>query len=76
MQKNQSKIVKGDENSKFFHGMINSKRKKSRINGITINGSWIEDSIRNKNHIFNFYCEKFDEAKPIRPPFLTIFLKP
>nr|GFA53918.1 RNA-directed DNA polymerase, eukaryota, reverse transcriptase zinc-binding domain protein [Tanacetum cinerariifolium] len=40
MQKAKVKwCIDGDENSKFFHGMINNKLSRSRIKGITINGS-------------------------------------
>ncbi|GJV04827.1 putative RNA-directed DNA polymerase [Tanacetum coccineum] len=44
MQKAKIKwAIEGDENSKLFHGMINNKFIKSRINGLLINGSWTSD---------------------------------
>ncbi|GJW82310.1 hypothetical protein Tco_0146285 [Tanacetum coccineum] len=40
MQKAKVKwTLDGDENSKFFHGILNNKLSKSRIHGISLNGS-------------------------------------
>ncbi|GJR14581.1 RNA-directed DNA polymerase, eukaryota, reverse transcriptase zinc-binding domain protein [Tanacetum coccineum] len=47
--------IKGDENSKFFHGIINNKFSRSRINGISIHGSWVTNPILVTSHIFNFH---------------------
>ncbi|GJX76731.1 hypothetical protein Tco_0323542 [Tanacetum coccineum] len=33
--------IEGDENSKFFHGLINQKRRNQMINGIMVEGNWI-----------------------------------
>ena len=33
-------IREGDENSKYFHGLKNHKRKRNSINGILMNGVW------------------------------------
>ncbi|GJY33455.1 cytochrome P450 [Tanacetum coccineum] len=33
--------IEGDENSKFFHGIVNNKLSISRIKGISINGMWV-----------------------------------
>ncbi|KAL7597818.1 hypothetical protein Lser_V15G24868 [Lactuca serriola] len=41
--------IDGDENSKFFHGVINSKNKRNRIQGLSINGRWTTDVNRNKD---------------------------
>nr|GEU28689.1 hypothetical protein [Tanacetum cinerariifolium] len=39
--------VEGDENSKFFHGIMNKKRSHLTIKGILVDGEWIE----NPNHV-------------------------
>nr|GFA51103.1 RNA-directed DNA polymerase, eukaryota [Tanacetum cinerariifolium] len=36
-------VVEGDENTKFFHGMLNKKRNQRSIRGIMVNGTWIDD---------------------------------
>ncbi|GJS12092.1 RNA-directed DNA polymerase, eukaryota [Tanacetum coccineum] len=35
--------IEGDENSKFFHGIINKKRSQLAIRGVLSNGDWIVD---------------------------------
>ncbi|GKC99053.1 putative RNA-directed DNA polymerase, eukaryota, reverse transcriptase zinc-binding domain protein, partial [Tanacetum coccineum] len=51
--------VEGDENSKFFHGIINSRRNTQRIQGILHEGVWISDPNAIKYAFLNFYKEKF-----------------
>ncbi|GKG10943.1 hypothetical protein Tco_0342343, partial [Tanacetum coccineum] len=76
MQKAKIKwAIEGDENSKFFHGMINSKFAKSRINGIQINGTWVSDPPLVISHIFNFYKNKFLDDSPTRPRFTSNLFK-
>ncbi|GJX81825.1 hypothetical protein Tco_0331306, partial [Tanacetum coccineum] len=38
--------VEGDENSSFFHGMLNKKRNLLNIQGIMIDGIWIDNPNR------------------------------
>nr|GEV13522.1 retrovirus-related Pol polyprotein from transposon TNT 1-94 [Tanacetum cinerariifolium] len=35
--------VEGDENSKFFHGIVNKKRRHLAVKGILVDGEWIEN---------------------------------
>ncbi|GJR94346.1 RNA-directed DNA polymerase, eukaryota [Tanacetum coccineum] len=35
--------IEGDENSNFFHGMLNKRRSQLSIHGIMVDGVWIED---------------------------------
>ncbi|GJT23320.1 hypothetical protein Tco_0893257 [Tanacetum coccineum] len=37
--------IDGDENVKFFHGMLNKKRNQSNIRGIMVNGMWVDDPV-------------------------------
>lgn len=76
--KQKSKIkwaIEGDENSKFFHGMINNKLRRSRINGLSINGTWVTDPFTIKEAIFKFYKDKFDNHNTSRPSFSSIRFK-
>ncbi|KAL4579625.1 hypothetical protein LXL04_015779 [Taraxacum kok-saghyz] len=42
MQKLKVKwAIEGDENTKFFHGMLKRRRKQQAIKGVTINGEWV-----------------------------------
>nr|GEU39549.1 hypothetical protein [Tanacetum cinerariifolium] len=53
--------IEGDENSKFFNGIINNKFSQSRINGISIHGSWVTDPILKKERLFILKVD-FDKA--------------
>ena len=35
--------IEGDENSKYYHGVLNKKRSQLNIRGILVDGTWIED---------------------------------
>nr|GEX95808.1 RNA-directed DNA polymerase, eukaryota [Tanacetum cinerariifolium] len=39
-------VVEGDENTKFFHGMLNKKRNQMSIRGIMVKGTWIDDPVK------------------------------
>ncbi|GJY42770.1 RNA-directed DNA polymerase, eukaryota [Tanacetum coccineum] len=67
--------IEGDENSKFFHGIINNKFSRSRINGISIHGSWVTDPILVTSHIFNFHKCKFQNNVTNRPRFTSNMFK-
>nr|GEZ29615.1 RNA-directed DNA polymerase, eukaryota [Tanacetum cinerariifolium] len=51
--------IEGDENSKYFHGIVNNKFSRSRINGIFSNGVWLTDPSLVTLGIYEFYKEKF-----------------
>ncbi|GKC06149.1 RNA-directed DNA polymerase, eukaryota, reverse transcriptase zinc-binding domain protein [Tanacetum coccineum] len=51
--------IEGDENTKFFHGLINQKRRNQIINGIMVEGNWITDPSLIKDAFFQFYKVKF-----------------
>nr|GEW35186.1 hypothetical protein [Tanacetum cinerariifolium] len=51
--------VEGDENSKFFHRLINQKRRNQMINGLMVDGMWIMDPKLIKDTFLQFYEVKF-----------------
>ncbi|GJU32050.1 RNA-directed DNA polymerase, eukaryota [Tanacetum coccineum] len=51
--------IEGDENSKYFHGIINSKRRTQAIAGIFHDGDWITDPPLIKNVFLHYYKDKF-----------------
>ncbi|GKD78323.1 RNA-directed DNA polymerase, eukaryota, reverse transcriptase zinc-binding domain protein, partial [Tanacetum coccineum] len=52
--------VEGDENSKFFHGIINVRRKYQSIQGIMLEGNWITGPNTIKVAFLDFFKEKFN----------------
>ncbi|GJV75115.1 calcium/proton exchanger [Tanacetum coccineum] len=67
--------VEGDENTSFFHGMINCKFGKSRINCINIQGSWISNHPLVISHIYNFHKCKYEVSSHNRPQFTSNLFK-
>ncbi|GJX44795.1 RNA-directed DNA polymerase, eukaryota, reverse transcriptase zinc-binding domain protein [Tanacetum coccineum] len=51
--------IKGDENSKYLHGIINRKRRHLSINGIMKDGSWITNPNSIKEVFATFFERKF-----------------
>nr|GEZ24865.1 RNA-directed DNA polymerase, eukaryota, reverse transcriptase zinc-binding domain protein [Tanacetum cinerariifolium] len=52
--------IEGEENSKFFHGIINKKRNNLAIYGVTVDVQWIKDPIKVKNEFLAHFKERFD----------------
>ncbi|GJX69321.1 nucleotide-binding alpha-beta plait domain-containing protein [Tanacetum coccineum] len=53
--------IEGDENVKFFHGMLNKKRNQSNIRGIMVNGTWVDDPVQVKHEFFEHFWGRFDK---------------
>ncbi|GJT34880.1 RNA-directed DNA polymerase, eukaryota [Tanacetum coccineum] len=51
--------IEGDENSKFFHGVINKKRSQLAIWGILVDGNWISEPTAVKNEFFKHFQKQF-----------------
>nr|GEV82628.1 RNA-directed DNA polymerase, eukaryota [Tanacetum cinerariifolium] len=43
--------IEGDENSKFFHGMVNRKSANLAVKGVMIDGEWVDEPNRIKTRI-------------------------
>nr|KAJ0214448.1 hypothetical protein LSAT_V11C400195850 [Lactuca sativa] len=68
--------LEGDENSAFFHGLINKHQRSQRINGIKENGFWISDLVEIKERVFKHFAGRFTEPIKSRPKFISSkFLK-
>nr|GFA33446.1 RNA-directed DNA polymerase, eukaryota, reverse transcriptase zinc-binding domain protein [Tanacetum cinerariifolium] len=53
--------VEGDENSKFFHGMLNKKRSQVSIRGVMTDGVWIDDPELVKREFLHHFSNRFAE---------------
>ncbi|GJR29057.1 RNA-directed DNA polymerase, eukaryota [Tanacetum coccineum] len=53
--------IEGDENSNFFHGILNKKRNKLAIRGILKNGEWIDSPYMVKNEFFSHFKDRFEK---------------
>nr|GFB32122.1 RNA-directed DNA polymerase, eukaryota, reverse transcriptase zinc-binding domain protein [Tanacetum cinerariifolium] len=65
--------VEADDNTKFFHAMVNQKRRYLAIHGIKFEGRWIEDPTGIKDVFTNFFEQKFQQIQVVniinRSPF-------
>ncbi|GJZ96108.1 RNA-directed DNA polymerase, eukaryota [Tanacetum coccineum] len=52
--------IEGDENSKYFHGIINKQRNNLAIRGIIVDGNWIEDPKVVKNEFLTHFEDRFN----------------
>ncbi|GJX79788.1 RNA-directed DNA polymerase, eukaryota [Tanacetum coccineum] len=51
--------IEGDENSKFFHGIINKKRSELAIHGVLADGDWIVEPSLVKNEFLKHFATRF-----------------
>nr|GFB35118.1 RNA-directed DNA polymerase, eukaryota [Tanacetum cinerariifolium] len=56
--------VEGDENSKFFHGIVNRKRANLTVKGVLIDGGWVYDPNRVKDEFQAHFATRFNDPSP------------
>ncbi|XP_022024281.1 uncharacterized protein LOC110924594 [Helianthus annuus] len=67
-QKSRSRwAIDGDENSVFFHHIINSNISSNRLNGLLIDGVWVTNPVSVKESLYEFFLKQFSEPMPNRP---------
>ncbi|GKD95091.1 hypothetical protein Tco_1374928 [Tanacetum coccineum] len=60
-QKTKTKwSIEGDENSKYFHGILNKRRNNLAIRGISVDGVWIDSPSTVKNEFLSHFANRFD----------------
>nr|GEU74695.1 RNA-directed DNA polymerase, eukaryota [Tanacetum cinerariifolium] len=52
------RAIEGDENSKFFHGIINKRREQLGIRGIFVNGLWTSDPYLVKKAFVDHFAKR------------------
>nr|GEX18061.1 RNA-directed DNA polymerase, eukaryota, reverse transcriptase zinc-binding domain protein [Tanacetum cinerariifolium] len=51
--------IEGDENSKFFHGMLNKKRSSMGVRGVMVDGEWVDDPQQVKKEFYDHFSARF-----------------
>ncbi|KAJ0949340.1 putative Endonuclease/exonuclease/phosphatase superfamily [Helianthus annuus] len=74
-QKSRLNWIKyGDENTKFFHAVVNLNKSRSRINGLNVNGVWVTEPKVIKENIRRWFKKHFNESIRRRPTFSNLGL--
>ncbi|GJS35426.1 RNA-directed DNA polymerase, eukaryota [Tanacetum coccineum] len=66
--------IEGDENSKYYHGILNKKRNQLSIRGVLVEGDWVENPNMVKNEFLNHFKNRFDRPKSVRQCLIWSFL--
>ncbi|KAH1232791.1 hypothetical protein GmHk_09G025366 [Glycine max] len=67
-QKSRAKWLKeGDCNTTYFHKVINFRRNYNALQGILIDGVWVQQPNLVKNEAVNFFLNRFSEQNYSRP---------
>nr|GEU74155.1 RNA-directed DNA polymerase, eukaryota, reverse transcriptase zinc-binding domain protein [Tanacetum cinerariifolium] len=56
----------GDENSKYYHGVINNKRGRLTIRGVLVDGIWMEIPHLVKHEFFEYFKNRFEKRNKSR----------
>nr|GEZ59911.1 RNA-directed DNA polymerase, eukaryota, reverse transcriptase zinc-binding domain protein [Tanacetum cinerariifolium] len=59
--------IEGDENSKYFHGILNKKRNQLPIREILVEGIWEEKPDVEKREFLNHFKNQFNKPNKLRP---------
>ncbi|GJY46578.1 RNA-directed DNA polymerase, eukaryota [Tanacetum coccineum] len=59
--------IEGDENSKYYHGVLNKKRNQLSIRGVLAAGNWIENPALVKNKFLTHFKNQFERPNTMRP---------
>lgn len=65
--------IEGDENTGYFHGIINKKRRHLAIQGVLVDGEWIQDPARVKNEFLDHFRNRFTCPDSVRPRMISDF---
>ncbi|XP_076957720.1 uncharacterized protein LOC143633271 [Bidens hawaiensis] len=58
----------GDDNSAYFHNMVNGRKARNAIPGLEIDGEWVSKPPLVKKHVLKFFRDHFKEKFKVRPP--------
>nr|GEX20869.1 RNA-directed DNA polymerase, eukaryota, reverse transcriptase zinc-binding domain protein [Tanacetum cinerariifolium] len=66
--------IEGDENSKYYHGIVNKKRRQLAIKGVLKEGDWIDNPTCVKTEFFHHFSYRFSLLDWPRIPLVDQFL--
>ena len=60
-------MKEGDCNSRYFHLLVNASRRGNTLQGLWIDGEWVEESASVKEAACLFFLQRFQEVDHNRP---------
>ncbi|XP_020207365.1 uncharacterized protein LOC109792369 [Cajanus cajan] len=60
-------LLKGDKNTRYFHVVVNWRRRMNSLKGIEKDGVWIQEPNQVKYEVSNYFSNKFSEEMWLRP---------
>ena len=67
-QKSKALFIKeGDNNTRFFHRLVNSHRRTNQIRGVEVEGILYKDESEITNQVVDFYKKLYQEPESWRP---------
>nr|GEX95757.1 RNA-directed DNA polymerase, eukaryota, reverse transcriptase zinc-binding domain protein [Tanacetum cinerariifolium] len=58
--------IEGDENTKFYHGILNKKRNQLGIRGVLKDGMWIDNPVVVKKEFLEHFSTRFQQPRRIQ----------
>ncbi|GJS39467.1 RNA-directed DNA polymerase, eukaryota [Tanacetum coccineum] len=65
--------IEGDENSNYYHGILNKKRNRLSIRGVLVDGNWVESPDVVKNEFLTHFKKRFERPQKVRPILNMVF---
>ncbi|GKC72748.1 RNA-directed DNA polymerase, eukaryota, reverse transcriptase zinc-binding domain protein [Tanacetum coccineum] len=65
--------IEGDENTKYFHGILNKKRSQLAIRGTLVNSEWISNPVGVKREFYSHFKNQFLPSYTPRLSFNFVF---
>ncbi|GJT23392.1 hypothetical protein Tco_0893329 [Tanacetum coccineum] len=56
--------IEGDENTKFFYGILNNKRSQLSIRGVLMDDDWVTELVQVKYALYSYFADRFNKSKP------------
>ncbi|GKA34668.1 integrase, catalytic region, zinc finger, CCHC-type containing protein [Tanacetum coccineum] len=56
--------IEGDENTKFFHGILNKKRSHLSVRGVLMDGDSVTELVQVKHAFYLHFAHRFNKSKP------------
>ncbi|XP_076905281.1 uncharacterized protein LOC143560998 [Bidens hawaiensis] len=64
----------GDDNTSYFHGILNANLSSNKMHGLMVHGAWVLDPVVVKREVFNHFATRFLEPLLKRPEIVCAWI--